>query len=82
MCNHLFKQFCFGMLIIAILTSTSFGEITKEDMKIPEADNIQIITLNDGSTLAGRITKIIHRNKKAIHGIINKISISMNKTCI
>ncbi len=78
MCNHLLKQFCFGILIIAILASTSFGEVTKEDMKIPEADNIQIITLNDGSTLVGRITQIIH-NEIKFQSDLGEMTISIDK---
>ncbi len=78
MCNHLLKQFCFSILIIAILTLTAFGEVTKEDMKIPEADNIQIITLNDGSTLVGRITKIIH-NEIKFQSDLGEMTISIDK---
>lgn len=64
MCNQLPKLTCFAILIALILTLSAFGDVSKEDLVIPEADNIQIITLNDGSKLVGRITKVVHNEIK------------------
>ncbi len=58
MSNHLFKHFCFAILIMAIFSISAIGSVTKKDLVIPESGKTQIITLDDGSSLVGRITDV------------------------
>jgi len=58
MCNQLLKHFCCAILIMAIFSIIALGNVSKKDLVIPEAGKTQIITLEDGSSLVGRTTKI------------------------
>ncbi len=46
------------LLILIGLSSAVWGKVNPEDLRIPDADRTQIITLQDGSTLTGQITAI------------------------
>ena len=49
------------VLFLSINTSTASGQaesISKENLKIPDQDEVQILTTQDGSTLMGRIVEI------------------------
>jgi len=58
MFSYLLKRFGLVILIVAIFSITAIGGVTKNDLVIPKSGKIQIITLDDGSSLVGRITDI------------------------
>jgi hypothetical protein len=51
-------NFAIFVIIFSILLTASASAISKEDLKIPDPDMVQIITLIDGSKLMGQITSI------------------------
>ena len=78
MCNHFLKHFCLAILIMAILASTALADVDKDDLTVPEEGITQIITLDDGSQLVGRITDVIH-NEIKFQSDLGEISIAIGK---
>ncbi len=78
MSNHLLKYFCFTVLIMAVFSVTALGGVNKKDLVIPESGKTQIITLDDGSSLVGRITDIGDDEIK-FQSDLGEMTISINK---
>ncbi len=66
------------LLILIGLSSVAWGKVAPEDLRIPDADHAQIVTLHDGSTLTGRIVSI-EEDKVIFSSQVGEVTILIEK---
>ena len=57
-CSRMARMLCIIGIGVLVFAHTAVGGVDRKDLKVPDEGNMQVLKMNDGTTLTGRITEV------------------------